>query len=223
MASDAAGGRRRYHAFVSGRLERVLLGDWSRVVRDPIDLLRGALIVGAVVTLAMGEREQALRLALTFLVVLVPRLLDVPRPFDLAFNLGMAVQAWGNVFGAFQTVTGYDKIVHFILPCGTSALLYLILIRLRTVPNLQEESGIHVRAAIMLITFAFGVTVGALYECYEYFAVNVLDAGLQVGYADTITDLLDDAAGSLLGGALLVIWDAYGWGTRRRVPAQRIR
>lgn len=30
------------------------------------------------------------------------------------------------------------------------------------------------------------------------------------------------AAGSLPGGALLVLWDVYGWGTRRRVPAELI-
>jgi len=38
----------------------------------------------------------------------------------------------------------------------------------------------------------------------------------------TIGDLVDDAAGSLLGGALLVLWDVYGWGTRRRLPGDLI-
>ena len=35
------------------------------------------------------------------LLVLVPRLLNLPRPFDLALVLDMSLQAWGNVFELF--------------------------------------------------------------------------------------------------------------------------
>jgi hypothetical protein len=66
------------------------------------------------------------------------------------------------------------------------------------------------------------MTVGAVYEMYEYFADHVLGAHLHVDYGDTIADLLDDGLGALLGGALLVVWDVYGWGTRRRVPGSMI-
>ncbi len=194
-----------------------IAGDWSPLVRDPIDLMRLALLVGVPVTLVLGPREQSFRLFLTFLIVLVPRALDVPRPFDLAFVAAMWFQAWGNVFGAFDRVGGYDKLVHFALPCASSALLYLLLVRLRIVPELESEKGLRQRAGILLLTFALGFSfMGGLYELYEWFANHYLGAQLHVGYADSIGDLTDDMLGALMGGALILAWDSYGWGTRRR-------
>lgn len=208
---------------VRQRWARLLLGDWTPWIRDPIDVLRLSFLVGAVATLAVGPREQTLRLVLTFLFVLVPRLVNAPRPFDLVFTLGMAFQAWGNVFGAFDSLTGYDKVVHFVLPFATSMVLYLVLVRLRLVPDLAHESRIHTRAAMVLVTFALGVTVGAGYEVYEYVANHVLGAHLYVSYGDTIGDLFDDALGALAGGGLIAFWAAHGWATNRRVPASQIR
>jgi hypothetical protein len=202
---------------------RLLLGDWTPLMRDPIDVLRLTFLTGALVAASLGDWEQALRLALTFGVALVARAIDLPRPFDLFFNLGMALQAWGNAFHAFDHVYGYDKLVHFVLPAAMAALIYLVAIRLRLLPDLADESGLHQRVGIVLVAFSLGMTVGAVYEMYEYVAIHVLGAGLHVSYGDTIADLLDDAAGSLLGGALLVVWDFYGWGTKRRVPAHMIR
>jgi hypothetical protein len=51
---------------------------------------------------------------------------------------------------------------------------------------------------------------------------HAFGAHLEIGYGDTIGDLVDDAAGALAGGLLIVVWDTYGWGTRRRVPARRL-
>ncbi len=196
-------------------LPRWLIGDWGRWIRDPLDVLRLTLLAGAIATLAIGPREQSFRMVLTFLLVLVPRALDVPRPFDLAFICGMSFQAWGNVFGLFNGIYGYDKIVHFILPCGTAALLYLLLVRVAVVPDLAAESGVHRRVAMILITLAFGLAVGGIYELYEWFADNHLGAHLYASYGDTIGDLTDDALGSLLAGMLIMIWDRAGWDTRR--------
>ncbi len=198
------------------RPPRWLVGEWGPWIRDPLDLLRLALLAGAVVTAAVGPRAESVRLVLTFAVLLLPRFLDAPRPFDLAFIGGMYLQAWGNVFNVFADVYGYDKIVHFALPAGLSALLYLALIRLEIVPDLSAESGVHNRLAMVLLTFAFGFTVGGFYDTYEWFAIKVLGEGLFANYGDTIGDLTDDALGALLGGVLIVLWDQRGWGTRRR-------
>jgi len=81
---------------LSARLRWLLLGDWTPVVRDPIDLFRLSFLGGAVATGLLGDWEQSLRLALTFAVTDVARLMDLPRPFDLAFNVGMGFQAWGT-------------------------------------------------------------------------------------------------------------------------------
>jgi uncharacterized membrane protein YjdF len=200
---------------------RWLVGDWTRFMRDPTDVLRAALLAGALVEIPLGNLDATVRMLLTFGLTMVPRLLSVPRPFDFAFTLGMSLQAWGNAAGAFDALPFYNKVVHFFLPLGVAPLLYLILIRLRVVPDLARESRLHERFGIVLIAFMLGLSVGALYEMYEWFDVRVLGGDLQVGYGDTIGDLADDALGAICGGVLLLVWDAYGWGTRRRVTGLR--
>ena len=193
------------------RLPRWLVGDWTPLLRDQLDLMRLALLVGALITAALGPREQSFRLLLTFGLVLIPRALDVPRPFDFAFIAAMWFQAWGNVFGAFDRVYGYDKVVHFVLPCASSAVMYLMLVRLSVVPDLAAEARLHHPAGILLLTWALGLTLGGgLYELYEWFADHQRGAHLHVSYGDSIGDLTDDALGALSGGALILMWDAFG-------------
>ncbi len=218
--------RRRWpasHVHPPPHAGRLLLGDWTPVIRDPIDLIRASFALGAVVEAALGNWDAALRLALTFIAVAITRAAEMPRPFDLAFNVGMALQAWGNVAGAFRDVSWYFAVVHFFLPLGTSAVCYLLLIRLRVVPDLAEEANLHRRASIVLVAFAFGMAIGALYEMYEWFGFHEVGSRiLQENWTKAIADLGDDALGALAAGALLVVWNIYGWGTRRRLPAEQI-
>jgi hypothetical protein len=81
--------------------------------------------------------------------VLAPRVLNVQRPFDLVFQLGMNLAVWGNVLALFDHVYGYDKVVHFMLPCGTAMLLYITLCHLRVVPDLSEDAALHDRVAMV--------------------------------------------------------------------------
>src|SRR5206468_3628028 len=99
---------------------RWIVGDWTRFVRDPTDVLRVALLAGALVEVALGNLGGAVRMFLTFGLTMVPRLLSVPRPFDFAFTLGMSLQAWGNIAGAFDALPFYNKVVHFFLPLGVA-------------------------------------------------------------------------------------------------------
>lgn len=39
----------------------------------------------------------------------------------------------------------------------------------------------------------------------------------------TVPEIAAAAAGGLIGGAALVVWATYGWGTVRRVGARRLR
>jgi hypothetical protein len=45
---------------------------------------------------------------------------------------------------------------------------------------------------------------------------------LQLGKSDTIGDLVADGRAAAFGGALVVVWAAFGWGTVRRSPADRV-
>ncbi|HET6548967.1 MAG TPA: hypothetical protein VFG79_10945 [Solirubrobacter sp.] len=201
-------------------MQRVLLGDWGRVIRDPIDVMRLAFGVGAVVSAALGDLEDTARLGLTFLAVLGARGLSLPRLFDLAFVIGMALQAFGNSFSLFTSFRYYDVVVHFVLPLACAPCLYILLARWEVVPDLGDETERHHYLGVLLITFALGFSLGALYEIYEWAADHWLGGQLRVGYDDTIADLVDDALASIAGGFFLVLWAERGWGTTRRMPGE---
>jgi uncharacterized membrane protein YjdF len=184
--------------------------------------LRATFLAGGVIFALVGHTGAAVRMVLTFALVVGVRLLQLPRPFDLGFLVGMALQAWGNALGLFTHWPWWDVVVHFVLPFFTAPALYILLARLEVVPDLDEETEAHHHLGILLVTFALGLTVGAIYEMYEWFDDNIFGAHLHVGYGDTITDLFDDALASLGGGALLVWWATRGWGTTRRIPARRV-
>jgi hypothetical protein len=201
----------------------LLLGDWNPVIRDPIDLLRAINIAGAIAFAVAGNLEAALRLAVTAAVMILARVIDVPRPFDLGFVIGMALQGWGNAAGLFDRYDWYDSVVHFVLSAMVAPLFYLGLARLEVVPDLQEDFDDRHNLGIFIISLALGGAFGAFYEIYEYVAVHQFGASLRIGYGDTILDMTLDLLGSALGGLGLMYWAVRGWGTSRRVPPERIR
>jgi predicted membrane protein DUF2238 len=207
---------------VTDRTAHLLLGDWTPVVRDPLDLLRAGFLLAAVVAAVTGDPEDVVRLLATFAVLVVARVVNLPRPFDLAVIVGMALQAFGNALGIFTSFGPYDLVVHFVLSLALAPTLYILLARLEVVPDLSDARG-HRQVGVFLVTFLIGVSVGAFYEIYEWVADNWLGASLRVGYSDTISDLVDDSVAAACAGAFLVLWAERGWGTTRRVPADRIR
>jgi hypothetical protein len=180
-------------------------------------------LAGAVALAALGRSDGAVRMAVTFLALLVARRLELPRLFDLGLVLGMALQAWGNALGLFAALSWWDSLVHLVLPFFVAPLLYIFLVRLELVPDLVDETHRRHHQGIVIVTFALGLAFGAIYEMYEWFADRALGAHLYVGYTDTIKDLVENGVSSLLGGLLLLVWATRGWGTTRRVPAGRVR
>jgi uncharacterized membrane protein YjdF len=201
----------------------LLLGDWNRWIRDPIDLLRLTYLAAAIVFAVIGNFDAAVRLALTFGIVVIARVIALPRPFDLGFVLGMMLQAWGNALNLFNDWGFYDNIVHVSLTAFAAPVFYIGLARLEVVPDLADDTQARHHSGIFVITLSLALAFGAVYEVYEWAADNLLGANLAIGETDTITDLFDDAIGGVIGGALLVVWATYGWGTVRRVGARRLR
>jgi hypothetical protein len=201
----------------------VLLGDWNRWIRDPIDVLRLTYLGAAIVFAALGNFDAAVRMALTFGIVLVARVIALPRPFDLGLAVGMLLQAWGNALNLFVSWGFYDNIVHVSLTAFAAPVFYIALARLEVVPDLADDTQLRHHTGIFVITLSLALAFGAVYEVYEWAADNLLGAHLAISEADTVNDLFDDGIGGLIGGAALVVWATYGWGTVRRVGARRLR
>ena len=201
---------------------RLLLGDWNRWVRDPIDVLRLTYLAAAIIFAAFGNFDAGVRMALTFGIVLLARFIALPRPFDLGLVCMMLLQAWGNALDIFTSWGFYDNLVHVSLTAFAAPVFYIGLARLEVVPDLADETQARHHTGIFVITLSLALAFGAVYEVYEWAADHLLGASLAIGETDTVTDLLDDFIGGVIGAWLLVVWATYGWATVRRVRAERI-
>jgi uncharacterized membrane protein YjdF len=196
----------------------LVLGDWHPAVRDPLDLLRGAFVAGAIVLAVLGQGG-AVNLAVAAMAVVGVRFLNLPRPFDLAFILAMALTGGGEAFRLYDHFGYYDVVVHFLVPLFGAPCVYIALARLDTLPDPADALGSarHV-AGIFVVTFALGLAIGALWEILEWVSDHAFGSRLQLGESDTIGDLVADGVGALGGGGFLAAWTVFGWATIRRLP-----
>lgn len=199
------------------RRQRLILGDWNPIIRDPIDVLRALLLVGSVFLLFLDKNLEAAPLV-TVLIVLAPRMMDLPRPFDLFVVVGMSIQAWGNLFDFFNRYGWYDDVVHFVLPMLTCSATYVALAKYGVVAHPGANHLPRAETGVFLVTFLIGLGYAALYEIYEAGADALLGSNLQESLADTNTDLLFGALGSAVGALFLVAWTRRGWTEMSRLP-----
>ena len=197
---------------------RLLLGDWTPLVRDGIDVLRLAILGGAVVYAFTGDWGSAPLLALLGGVTLVGRWVQLPRLYDLSLTLGMALQGFGETLGLYDQFVRFDDLVHFTLPMLTAPVVYIGLARLDVVPDPRDETHLRHYVGIGVVTAALGIAIGALWELFEWRSDAWFGTQLSEDNDDTNGDLFRDTLGSLVGAGLLVVWARFGWGSVRRIP-----
>jgi uncharacterized membrane protein HdeD (DUF308 family) len=202
---------------------RLLYGDWSWLVRDGLDLLRLAFVAGTV-AFAIQGRSTAVGLTAACAVLLIGRIVDLPRWFDFGLIVAMTAIAWGTALTLYGRWFYYDKVVHGVSPIGYAPVLYIVLVRLGVVPDPGQairERRLARIGGIFIITLAAGIAVGAGYENVEWISDRLLGTHLARTLFDVETDLLADTAGSLAGATFLTVWALRGWTSRRRtaVPA----
>ncbi|MCF6734053.1 hypothetical protein [Blastococcus sp. KM273129] len=196
----------------------LLLGDWTPVIRDGIDVLRLVILGGAVFYAVAGDWGAAALLAFFFGITLVARLLNLPRPYDLSLTVAMALQGFGEVLGLYDEWLAFDDLVHFTLPMLTAPVVYIALARAEVVPDPRDETHLPHYIGIAVVTAALGISIGALWEVYEWRSDAWLGTDLSIDNDDTNGDLVRDSLGSLVGAGLLVVWARFGWGSVRRIP-----
>jgi hypothetical protein len=203
-------------------LRRAVYGDWSRWIRDPIDVLK-LVFVGGTIAFALLGRSTAVGLVAASTVLVIARFVDLPRPYDLALVVAMTMISWGTAFDLYGRIPHYDKFVHGLSPFLWSPVLYIVLVRLEVLPDLGHSKEAHHLFGMFLVTLALGLAVGAGYEIAEWTLDLVFPHWhLVKGETDTATDLIADAAGAAAGGLTLVAWDTWGWGTVRRRPRSQV-
>src|SRR4029450_7261569 len=91
--------------------QKVILGDWSRVIRDPLDVARVSLLLSAIVWALLG-------LAMTGLiagsaVIILARVISLPRFYDASVILVMFLLAWGSALFWSWSWGFYEHVVYF--------------------------------------------------------------------------------------------------------------
>jgi hypothetical protein len=196
----------------------LVMGDWGRAIRDPIDVLRLTFVLGALVFLALGEMKGVANLLIGAGALAVARAVELPRLYDLGFTVAMILTGWGEALGLYDAWKPYDNVVHFVVPMLCSQVAYIALARLEVLPDLRDEIAPHRYLGIFTVTFALGAAIGAVWEIFEWASDGVFGSNLSMGNDDTVGDLISDTLGAAAGGLLLVAWTRYGWGSVRRIP-----
>jgi hypothetical protein len=199
---------------------RLLLGDWHPLLRDGIDVLRLGLVAGAVVCGVTGNYHGMAYLAVSALIALAARPVQLPRIYDLALVLACCLQGFGEAFGLYDRFGWFDSVVHFTIPMLGAPVVYIALARGDVVPDPRDETRGRHYVGIFVITFGIGGAIGALWELCEWFSDRTFGSRLQESNDDTVGDLLADSLGAATGAGLLVLWAMRGWGSVRRIPGE---
>jgi hypothetical protein len=202
-------------------MRTLLMGDWGRWIRDPIDLLRLSFPLGAVAFAVAGDGKAVGYLVAGTLAGLVARLVNLPRVYDLAFVVAIVFTCWGEALGLYDTLHWFDRVVHFFVPALGAGVVYLALARAEVLPDPRAPThGVRRYTGLAVVTFALGVAIGGLWEIVEFGSDGLLGSNLSEGNSDTVGDLIADTLGSLTGAALMLVWTHYGWGSVRRIPGE---
>lgn len=175
-------------------------------VADGVRLLAAASVVAA--ALGWGWIQFAVFM-LALLAALVPRALAFPSALDIATGTTALVAAWSNVLDLYETVPGWDKLIHATLG-GLVALLAVTLAQRAGIAPVA--GGRRAVPLLLILAVAFGLATGAVWEILEWAGHTYIDPGVHVGYDDTIGDLAADGFGSLVAGLV--------WFPQRRSPGR---
>jgi hypothetical protein len=208
---------------VSIDTRKLVMGDWSRPVRDPLDVLRLLYGAAAVAFAAAGDAAGAFNLGPAFAVLVGARFANLPRVYDLAVIVALAFTQGGEALNLYDAFPRYDRVVHVLVPMLSSQVFYLCLARLEVMPDPRQETLPRHEAGMFVAVFSLGLAVGALWEIFEWTSDGLFASNLSEGNTDTVGDLIADAAGSLAGGALMVLWSKRGWGSVRRIAGENRR
>jgi uncharacterized membrane protein YjdF len=185
-----------------------------------LDVLRACFVLAALGYVAAGAGS-VINLAFSSAAVVAVRFVALPQPYDLAFIGSMTLTGWGDALGLYDRFAHYDSVVHFLVPSAIAPIVYILLARGDVLPDLRERGERHHLVGIFVVTLALGLAIGAVWEIYEWSSDHAFGSSLVRGESDTVGDLVADGCGALVGGALLVAWRVYGWGTERRTATAR--
>lgn len=177
---------------------RTLLPAPAGAAEAAADALRVLAVIGIVVAGVGWGPMAGLSLTFAAAAMFLPRLLGVRPGLDIAMGIVVLVAVWSSVLNVYVSTRWWDLPVHFFTNGLFAALSYIGLVRLRILTDAATLSRPRMSAAVM--TTALGLSLGVLWEIFEWFGHTFIDGNIFVGYVDSIGDLVWGGAGALVAG-----------------------
>jgi len=162
------------------------------------DALRALAVVGIVVAAIGWGPFSGLSLAVVAVLMVLPRLVGLRPSVDIAFGVVVLVAVWSSVLGIYVSTRWWDLPVHLLTNGLCAALLYIVLVQFGVLADASTLPRPMLSAAV--VTTALGLSLGVLWEVFEWLGHTFLDPEIFVGYTDSIGDLVWGGAGALLAG-----------------------
>ena len=169
-------------------------------------VLRLGFLVWAGVALVRGDSGDAVALLVMFALLHVPRLLDLPLGFDVAFLVAWTLQALGQVEGFWGRYDWWDTLVHAALPAVLAPTALVLLIRVGILPDVLHPRRTREAVGALLMVLMIAGAFGAVYEIYEWSSDSLGSTHYQPDNGDTMTDTTANLVGALVGAIAVMAW-----------------
>ena len=186
-----------------------------RTVDVVADLARVTAVGALLWALLAHSPENIARFAVVVVLLLIPRVAGLARPFDAAFGWTVLLATVAAAAGWYKTIAWIDWVIHCVTTGAVAAMAVLVLAKLQLLPRLHGSVPRRHRMALVLLTTSVGFSIGVLWEFYEWLASRIFEVPMVVGYTDTVADLAMDGLGSMIAGVAITAWAAHGF-TRHR-------
>lgn len=173
-------------------------------VRMAADALRILGALSVLLALLLHGLTDAAIVAFALPGLMLPRFVGMRPWADTAVSVTLLVAAWSNVFDLYTRIWWWDIVVHCACAGALAVVTYLFLAHRGIVPA-PGDGGVPAAGAVVLTT-AFGLALGALWEMVEWFGHAYLTDRIYVTLDDTIGDMAAGGLGALAAGLLLAHW-----------------
>jgi hypothetical protein len=167
------------------------------------DLLRvggGASLLWAATA---GEWVNAALFALVLGGLMLPRVVPTRPVLDATYGATVLFAAWCAVEDLYVKYAWLDNVVHLVASGLVAAVAHRLLVMASVLPHAADRSLRRGEVGVVVTVWAVGLALGTLWEAGEWFGHTYLDQRIQVGYTDTICDLMADCAGALVAGLVV--------------------
>jgi hypothetical protein len=179
-------------------------GARSAGLRTAADLLRAAGAGSVAWAVVDGQWVDAALFALTLGGLMLPRILAVVPALDLLYAVVVLFAAWSAVLDLYVTYDRLDVVVHTVA-CGlVTGTVHRLLVTRSVLPSPGDRVLRRAAVGVVVTVVALGLALGVLWEVGEWLGHTYLDQRIQVGYDDTMSDLVSDGLGALAAGLLVL-------------------